>query len=217
MSPFRSRCLVIFARDPIPGRVKTRLIPALGKDGAAAVYRQMLQDTIATAAQAKATRHELWTDSRDGGPLLARLAQRDGMLIRTQCGGDIGLRMQNAFATTLGHSDAVVLIGTDCPEYDAAYLDEAFAALEQQDAVIGPAADGGYALIGLRSLEPAVFEGIPWGSAQVLAATRRRFARLHWNWLELPTLHDVDEYRDLLRFPRLGAIAKAAAQDRTHE
>ncbi|MGB5561220.1 MAG: TIGR04282 family arsenosugar biosynthesis glycosyltransferase [Sedimenticolaceae bacterium] len=207
-----TRCLVVFARDPLPGRVKTRLIPAIGEGAATAIYRQMLQDTLATASQAAAERRELWIDTSHPGSTPVRLARGHGMSIHAQPGGDIGARMHSAFNETLARVRSVVLIGTDCPEYDAAYIDAAFQALEAHDAVLGPAADGGYVLIGLRRAEPAVFEGIPWGSGQVLAATRRRFAQLQWRWCELPVLHDVDEVDDLLKFPHLSEIAEASAQ-----
>jgi glycosyltransferase A (GT-A) superfamily protein (DUF2064 family) len=115
--------------------------------------------------------------------------------------------MHAALAGSLRHADSAVLIGSDCPEYDPPYLDAAFQALMQHDAVLGPAADGGYVLIGLRKADPHVFRGIPWGTGKVLAATRRQLRHLQWSFDELPIKHDVDEPADLLRFPHLAPTA----------
>jgi glycosyltransferase A (GT-A) superfamily protein (DUF2064 family) len=115
--------------------------------------------------------------------------------------------MYLAFADTLQNADSAVLIGSDCPEYDPPYLDAAFQALEKNDAVLGPAADGGYVLIGLKKADPRLFRGVPWGTDKVLTATRRKLRHLRWSLEELPTKYDVDEPRDLLRFPYLAPNA----------
>jgi hypothetical protein len=216
-SPVTLNRLLVFARDPVPRRVKTRLIPALGVAGATDVYRQMLQDTLATAARADGARCELWIDGADRGSATVALARDLGMSIHTQQGADIGARMFAALGEALGRAQCAVLIGTDCPEFDKPHIEAAFRTLQTHDAVLGPAADGGYVLIGLRTAAPSVFEQIPWGSDQVLAATRERFGQLHWDWFELPTLHDVDEAADLPRFPQLCALADASRTSDPHE
>ena len=199
--------LLVFARNPVAGRVKTRLIPALGAATAGIVYMRMLQDTLACAAQVAAGRRELWVDHPSPDARLMHLAEIHDLSVHLQTGPDLGARMYAALHASLQDADRAVLIGTDCPGCDAAYLDAAFRALERHDAVIGPAADGGYVLIGLRRVTPDLFADIPWSSDRVLAATRERLASRQWNWVELSLQHDVDEPGDLLRFPHLAALA----------
>ena len=215
--PRHRRHLLVFARNPKPGRVKTRLIPALGVESATAVYLRMLHDTLATCSQVEAHRRELWLDQAEPDAGLTALLGQYGMSLHLQSGPDLGQRMHAAFVATLQTADRAILIGTDCPEYDPPYLDAAFQALGKQDAVLGPAADGGYVLIGLRRPEPGLFRGIPWGTDDVLAATRRRLQGLRWNWSELPVRHDVDEPEDLGRFPHLDAQPAATPADRSQE
>ena len=201
------RHLLVFARNPIPGRVKTRLIPAMGPASATAVYWRMLDDTLATCGRVHTDRRELWVDQTDPAPALQALARHSDMSLHVQTGDNLGSRMHAALAETLQTGESAILIGSDCPEYDPPYLETAFQALEQCDAVLGPAADGGYVLIGLRRADPGVFHDVPWGTAGVLAATRHRLRQLGWRWRELPIKRDVDEPADLARFPHLTAAA----------
>jgi rSAM/selenodomain-associated transferase 1 len=211
------RHLLVFARAPAAGRVKTRLIPAIGVAAATAVYREMLHNTLTVSARARADRHEIWVDRPQPAAELTTRARELDMLLRVQSGADLGARMHTAFAETLQTARAAVLVGTDCPEYDAAYLENAFEALESHDAVIGPARDGGYVLIGLKSAAPGLFMDIPWGTDKVLATTRDRLAQLRWRWFELPTMHDVDVPEDLARFPDLMTSAGVSLPDTAHE
>lgn len=121
------------------------------------------------------------------------------------------MRMQGALTDALRRAPAAVLIGSDCPGYSAAYLCSAFTALATHDAVLGPAHDGGYVLIGLRRIDPSLFAAIPWGTGDVLAHTRTRLAALGWHWHELATQHDIDRPEDLLHYPDLAAITDALA------
>lgn len=209
-----TRDLLVFARNPVVGQVKTRLIPGLGAQAAALVYERMLRDTLACALLACAHRRHLWVDRAPVCSDLVQLAADAGMPVRIQQGADLGERMHNALSRSLADADLAVLIGSDCPEFDPAYLDSAFAALSRHDVVLGPANDGGYVLIGLRHTERTLFDGIPWGTGQVLEATRVRLRRLGWRWHELPPRQDVDTVADLARFPRLAAVAGATTADR---
>ncbi len=197
--PARSRALLVFARDPVPGQVKTRLIPALGADAAAALYRQLLVHSLRVAAALPGVARTLWVDRPDPGTWIREAASAHGMALAVQCHGDLGRRMHRALETALAAADRAILIGSDCPGYDPHYLEAAFGALEDHDAVLGPAADGGYVLLGLRRAEPALFEAVDWGSNHVLAQTRTHLGRLGLSWAELPTLHDVDTAADLER------------------
>jgi rSAM/selenodomain-associated transferase 1 len=193
------RALLVFARDPVPGQVKTRLIPALGADGAAALYRQLLGHTLVVAAALPGVERTLWTDRPDPGPWIREAAAGHGMTLAIQCEGDLGQRMNAALAAALASAGRAVLIGSDCPGYATRYLEEAFRVLDRQDAVLGPAADGGYVLVGLRRPAPALFQGVDWSTGRVLDQTRAHLRRLGLGWSELPTLHDVDTVEDLAR------------------
>jgi rSAM/selenodomain-associated transferase 1 len=207
-SRVQGRCLLVFARDPQPGRVKTRLVPSLGVELATALYRQMLLDTLGIAARTGVEKRELWVDRGNPDAGLVRAARDADMPVRIQSGVDLGMRMHRAFAAALPACRSAVLIGSDCPEYDSHYIENAFAMLERHDAVIGPAADGGYVLIGLNWPQPGLFSNIAWGGDRVLDETRRRLRSLVLDWHELPTLRDIDQPADLAHFP--GLMERAA-------
>jgi hypothetical protein len=187
----------------VAGAVKTRLIPLLGAQQAAAVYREMLQHAMCVAAGMDCDERQVWIDAAPVDPWLSDLAGKHGLAIRLQDGVDLGARMQKALSFGLSNCEGVVLIGSDCPEYDRDYLEASFEALAHHDLVIGPAADGGYVLIGCKRVEPSLFDRMPWGSSLVLDSTRQRARRLNWRWHELPVRRDVDVPDDLLPFADL--------------
>jgi len=207
--------LIIFARGPVPGEVKTRLIPALGTQGAARLYRILLERALSAAASVPLVRLELWcTGAGASEGICADLARRFGMSLRFQSQGDLGVRMVLAFGEALSPGpDAAsvpgpaVLIGSDCPGYHGAYIARAFEALSPGgggcDAVLGPATDGGYVLIGLRRPAPSLFTDMPWGTDAVLKRTRATLSELRLSWLELPPLADIDRPGDLAAYPDL--------------
>lgn len=198
--------ILVFAKAPTPGRVKTRLVPALGEAVAAALQRQLIERTLSTALQAGLGQVELWCTPGTNDAFFSACAKQHGIGLRAQGEGDLGARMARALECALADSAPALLIGSDCPALTPKYLREAALALgEGNDAVIGPAEDGGYVLIGLARSPPApLFGDIAWGSAAVLRETRARLARLHWRWRELATLWDVDRPEDLLRLGELG-------------
>ncbi|MCP5312400.1 MAG: TIGR04282 family arsenosugar biosynthesis glycosyltransferase [Chromatiaceae bacterium] len=204
MTAMTGRRLLIFGRDPKPGRVKTRLIPALGAEGAAALYWRLLCGTLNHARATRADGYELWLDEAEPQDRLRTLAQALDVQLRVQPAGDLGTRMHMALCDALRHAETVVLIGSDCAEWPPGHIEAAFAALLRDDVVIGPAADGGYLLIGLRQPQPALFEGIHWGDEQVLAETRRRLRGQRLRWSELTVLRDLDRPSDLAHFTDLG-------------
>ncbi len=202
--------LLIFAKAPIPGRVKTRLAGRLGPRGAAALYEKLLRRTLAIADAARLCPIELWCapDARHGFFIACR---RDyGLRLRRQCGDDLGRRMNHALSQTLNQGGPAVVIGGDCASLGGAELREAFQQLAAgSTAVLGPAADGGYVLIGLNRAAPALFRNIAWGTSTVLDATRRRLRRAGLNWAELPTGWDVDTPADLRRLRRVQTLSAA--------
>lgn len=196
--------LLVFAKAPVPGRVKTRLAGRLGARGAAALYRRLLRGTLAMTRTARLCPVELWCapDARHG--FFAACRREYGVRLRRQCTGDLGQRMNHALNRALEESDRVVLIGGDCASVGALELRAAFDHLaDERDAVLGPAADGGYVLVGLRRPCPAMLRGIAWSNPTVLEATRRRLRRAGLDWAELPVGWDVDTPADLRRLRRL--------------
>lgn len=196
--------LLIFAKAPVPGRVKTRLAGQLGARGAAELYKKLLHRTLRIAHTARLCPIELWCapDARHGFFVACR--REYGIRLRRQCAGDLGRRMNHALNRTLADGYAAVLIGGDCVSLGEVELRTAFDLLTAgHAAVLGPAADGGYVLIGLNQPCPTLFRGIAWSTPTVLAATRRRLRRTGMHWAELPPGWDVDTPADLRRLRRL--------------
>jgi rSAM/selenodomain-associated transferase 1 len=201
------------AKAPIPGFAKTRLVPCLGPDGAAALHAVLLERSLGTATSSGFETVALWCAPGKHSPYFEALPEGAGLHLRDQPAGDLGQRMHAAFEAHLSAGGPVVMMGTDCPELGASHLANAREVLSGgADAVIVPALDGGYAALGLRQLDRSLFEGIPWGSAEVLAVTRERIRRLGWRARELPALRDVDVPGDvdwLLASGILGAEERA--------
>lgn len=199
--------MMVFAKAPTPGAVKTRLIPALGENGAAELQRQLIERTLRTAAAAGLGTVELWCAPGPEDAFLADCAKRHGLGLRAQGEGNLGMRMARALESALATGSPGLLIGCDCPVLTPVYLREAAAALAGgSDAVLGPAEDGGYVLIGLaRGPVVQLFEDIAWGTATVMQETRTRLARGRWRWRELAPLWDVDRPEDLSRLSQLRA------------
>ena len=195
--------VMVFARAPVPGEVKTRLIPSSGEAGAAALHRRLVLHCLEAAVHSRLGPVELWCAPDAGHPFFRECEHRLGVSLHSQEGGDLGARMQRAFESALARSRRAILIGGDIPALSGQYLRDADRALAQgDDAVIGPAEDGGYVLIGLARVDPTLFRDIPWGGPDVLAETRRRIATLAWRARELPALWDVDRPEDLERLPQ---------------
>jgi uncharacterized protein len=199
--------IMVFAKAPVPGQVKTRLIPALGASGAAALQRQLIERTLGTALAAGLGTPELWCAPGPDDPFFASCANNYGVSLKPQGEGDLGIRMARALESAVGSGSPALLIGCDCPVLTSAYLGEAAVALaEGNDAVFGPAEDGGYVLVGAaRSLPVQLFEDIAWGSATVMQVTRARLAQGNCHWRELALLWDLDRPEDLPRLRKLGA------------
>ena len=190
--------MLVFTRTPVPGQVKTRLIPAIGAARAANLHRAMLWRTVATVARAGIGPVGLWCSPASEHPYFAEIQREFGLSVHLQRGADLGERMHQALRSQAGHASGAVLVGSDCPFLEARDLQLAARALREGcDAVIGPAQDGGYYLIGVRESDLEVFTGIRWGSEQVLAATLQKFRDLGWRWRALTTRCDVDRPADL--------------------
>ena len=192
--------LLIFAKAPVLGHVKTRLIPALGAAGAAALHEHMCHAALAQATAALLAPVQLWCHPDTRHAFFSTCHAMYDVELHEQRGADLGVRMRNAFDQALASSRYAVIIGTDCPDLSEDDLQKAFRALEDgYDAVLEPAVDGGYVLIGLSRPAPALFSAIDWGSDRVLAQTRARLADLGLHSQELPPRHDIDRPEDLVR------------------
>jgi rSAM/selenodomain-associated transferase 1 len=196
--------IIVFAKAPRAGEVKTRLIPVLGAEGAAALHRQLVHRTLVTATNAGLGPVELHGAPDDQDAFLRDCACRFGVALLPQQGGDLGARMCHAFEEALARHARVIIVGTDCPVLTEQHLRDAQAALAAgNDAVLIPAEDGGYALIGLAQCDASLFQGVAWGGNTVLAATRERLKTLGWRWHELETLWDIDRPEDYRRWSAL--------------
>jgi rSAM/selenodomain-associated transferase 1 len=203
--------VMVFTRAAERGRVKSRLVPALGEQGAADLQHLLLRRTLRTAAAAGVGPVTLVCAPHRDAPYFRQWSGRH--LRRSQGAGDLGERMHHAFAGSLrrrgGGNKAAILIGSDCPALRPRDLRAAAKALRSGvAAVLAPAEDGGYALIGLRRASPRLFHGVAWGGPRVMAQTRQRLAALRWRWRQLRTLWDVDRPEDLTRLRRSGLLER---------
>jgi len=192
--------VLVFARAPLPGRAKSRLAQRLGGWGAARLQARLTLRALRTALSAGCGPVELHCTPRCRHAFFRRCAQRLSVKLRDQRGADLGERMQRALARSLRLRGAAILIGSDCPELRARDLRRAAQLLRGGcDAVLAPAEDGGYALIGLRRVSPRLFAGLEWGGPQVYSRTALELAKLGWRWRALRTVWDVDRPQDLER------------------
>ncbi|WP_432262715.1 TIGR04282 family arsenosugar biosynthesis glycosyltransferase [Cupriavidus sp. TMH.W2] len=212
-----SHCeVIVFAKAPEPGYAKTRLIPALGENGAAALAERLLRHTLASAYAAEIGPVELCCTPDTGHPAFQACAREFKATLSRQCDGDLGQRMATAACRALARAGSVLIIGTDCPALEPTQINAAARILNAgNDAVLVPATDGGYVLLGLRRLDAHLFSAIRWSTDTVMTETRKRLTALGWRWAELPALPDVDEPADLQHVPI--ALLSAAPNSRTDE
>jgi uncharacterized protein len=201
----QSTCLMLFSRVPVLGKVKTRLMPALGAAGALALHETLLQQKIDLLQRQQVATAQLWLDENIENEEHTFL-DKCKLPIHIQQGGDLGARMAHAMLTALQSHAQALIIGTDCPDLDEAYVARAQAALlEGQRIVLGPALDGGYCLVGMQAPFVSIFEGISWGSASVLQQSLSVICDLGLNSCLLNALRDIDRPEDLKYFPNLYA------------
>ena len=207
--------LILFARYPVPGRAKTRLIPALGAEGAAALHRRLVSRTLCTARKAcQAVSTELEVRFEGGSEQAMSHWLGEGARFLPQATGDLGERMASAFDESFrAGPTATVIIGSDCPGLTPDVIIAAFARLKESTAVLGPARDGGYYLIGLSSPMPELFRGIAWGTERVLADSLAVLQHRGCQPALLNALEDIDRPEDLPVWRRI-AVSEDASLDR---
>lgn len=191
--------LLVFVRAPEAGRVKTRLAAAIGDGAALRVYRRLAEHTMEVARALAAEGVEVRVHHAPAGAGAAvRAWLGGGPVYLPQAEGDLGMRMRDAFARAFADgADRVVIVGSDLPGLSAPLLRHAFGLLDGCAAVVGPARDGGYYLLGLREMIGGLFAGMEWSTPAVLAATLHRLRAAGADPAMLPALADVDTVQDL--------------------
>jgi rSAM/selenodomain-associated transferase 1 len=198
MNPMR---MVIFAKEPQPGFSKTRLIPALGAQGAATLAKLLLERMLQAAIASEVGVVELCVTPWSSEEVWRKMGVPVSVQLTDQGDGDLGVRMARAAQRVIDAGESVLLVGTDCPQLDAGQLQMAALALQGADAALIPALDGGYVLLGLNQYDASIFSGIAWSTSSVAAATQERLQALQWRVQTLAPLHDIDEPADLQYLP----------------
>lgn len=207
MSRYPYAVILVFCKAPLPGQVKTRLIPPLNPEQAAQVHCELTLRTLATVTANNLCRVQLWCSPTIDHPFFSTLANRFQLELKAQQGADLGAKMHHAFMDALNHYQSAVLIGCDCPSLTTNDVAQALDNLQAgQDCVLAPAEDGGYVLIGLKQPQPRLFADMPWGTNQVLAITRQKAHDLGLAYQEITPQWDVDTAADYARY--LGLLAK---------
>lgn len=198
---YHGNALIIFAKQPLAGKVKTRLTTVLSPEEAAEIYRCMLIDTLSKVKQLEGVDIYLFFEGNgDAASYFATIA--DGMETLSQRGSDLGERMMDAFQRTFERGyESVAIIGTDSPDLPISFIEEAFLLLEDPsvDVVFGPSEDGGYYLLALKRLHAELFQGIGWSSQAVLRESVATAEKVGMRTTMLSLWHDVDTVADLHR------------------
>lgn len=195
--------LLIFTKSPVLGEVKTRLQPDYSEEESLKIHTSLLLNTLEKTKKLKAVDIELCCAPDRNTSFFLECENNYPIRLSNQEGEDLGERMAFSFSVSLQTYEKVVVIGTDCPELNEEYIQQAFTALDNMNAVIGPATDGGYVLLGLKEFPYEIFNNIPWGENTVFEQTKNILDQLGWNWQLLDEKHDVDRPEDLQRYTDL--------------
>ncbi len=194
--------IIIFAKAPIPGEVKSRLIPDIGSQAATDLHKELLIHILETVVDAELSPVELWCAPDTQHPFFTTCRKQFGVTLHTQQGADLGERMHHALSQS--SAMATLLVGSDIPSISAAYLSQALQVLLRGEPwVIGPAEDGGYVLLGCGESEARLFDGVAWGGGEVLSQTMKNAAACGITPYLLSTLWDLDNLTDLERWRKV--------------
>ncbi|MDR4493339.1 MAG: TIGR04282 family arsenosugar biosynthesis glycosyltransferase [Nitrospirales bacterium] len=195
--------VVVFAKAPIVGQVKTRLCPPLTPDEAASLHGSLVMDMLERSQAVKGCDLVLAGSPDKTHPFFKAMEARFKVKLWEQVGEDLGARMARTFHAGLGSTyRSLVIVGTDIPGITPQIVTQAFASLKEHDLVLGPTMDGGYYLIGLRKKAPELFQDIPWSTDQVCPLTEQKAKVLGLSMKKLPTLRDIDTIEDLQAITR---------------
>ena len=196
------RCLIVFAKEPTKGRVKTRLTPYLSESQCVKLYKAFLKDTINLANSIQCAQRIMAYDCDTANPAYLKKIAR-GFLFYEQKGKNLGEKMHNAFQFAHEHNASkMVLMGSDFPTLPARFIEEAFRRLDTNDIVLGPSFDGGFYLIGLKRPHSALFNGIKWSTEGVLSHTVKNARILKQEVVKLDEWYDIDDISSLRRLQR---------------
>jgi hypothetical protein len=188
------KALIIFVRNPVPGKVKTRIAEAVGEDKALHIYKELLQHTHDIAVNIAADKYVFYSEYVQPGDSW----EDDSYQKLLQAGKTLGDKMSNAFSCLFGESyEKIVIIGSDCYELTTEIIEQAFESLSDKDTVIGPAQDGGYYLLGMKKMIPGVFENKNWSTSSVFNSTIQDFEKAGIRYKVLPVLKDIDTIEDI--------------------
>lgn len=208
-----SPTIILMLKAPVVGTVKTRLATTVGAEEALRIYRMLVERQLLALPLAWSVSVHYTPNESESLMRSWLTPRRAGLNFTPQASGDLGQRLSAAFATEFQNgATAVLAVGGDCPGLDLAVLSSAHESLLSTDAVIGPAADGGYYLLGLQEPHPALFQGIRWSTPEVLIRTRGKMQAEGLTWTELPLLEDVDDHPDWLRAQANGLMPEGSAQ-----
>lgn len=195
-----NNAVIIFVKNPVLGKVKTRLASSIGAEKALEIYEKLVNHTLYAVKDIMADVFVYFSESVDENIF----PFENNFFKKVQVGNNLGERMNNAFKEVFDlWYDNVVIIGTDCPDINVDILDDAFLQLDNVNAVFGPAEDGGYYLLGMQKHYPQVFENILWSSSSVLYSTLSRCKQNNITYTLLPMLSDVDEEKDLIHMKNI--------------
>jgi len=190
-------CIQVFAKAPIPGLSKTRLIPALGPQQAASFHAQLCRHTLTTASQAFPGQVELWCHPSVHHDFFRNCADEFQLSVFQQKDGDLGQKMHHALSHALNRGKQAILIGTDCPAFRAHHFNKIIDILRTNDMAFAPADDGGYVLVAAKHTEQAIFKNVDWGSRHVWQQTQQHLATQQLSWQAIEALWDIDTPDDL--------------------
>ncbi len=192
--------LIIFLKNPIKGKVKTRLAATIGEQAALEIYLQLVKHTLSVALEVDAHCFVFFSDTEDE----AVMPDAEKFKAAVQHGENLGERMLNAFATVFNKGyKKIIIMGTDCPDINSDLLEEAFLRLDETDVIFGPALDGGYYLLGMKKLITGLFFHVPWSTNAVLKQSMSICKSLNKSYVLLKELSDIDKEEDLIHFYKL--------------
>ena len=192
-----NNALIIFIKNPVKGKVKTRLAATIGDDMALEIYKKLLKHTLDIVEHVAVDKFLFFSDTIEESIGFVNTPVYKVI----QSGNDLGDKMSNAFERLFKNKyKRIIIIGTDCPGITANILEEAFSKLNEKDVVIGPAVDGGYYLIGVKQKQSNLFDNIEWSTSAVLNSTIGRCKKNNLSYTLLEELSDVDEEKDLIHF-----------------
>ena len=198
--PRKLNKLIIFTKSPVLGEVKTRLQPDYSPEQSLMVHKKLISHTLELTKSLKNMDIELCCAPDRNTSYFLACENNYPIMLNNQQGDDIGERMAFSMSVSLQTYEKVVVIGTDCPDINEDYINQAFDALSSTDVVIGPAMDGGYVLLGLKKFSIELFKNISWSTDKVLSQTKRNLKNLSLEYTELDVMHDLDRPEDLQKY-----------------